>query len=168
MTGSLEIVPYSLDKSKQSQLFDQLRMCSIQILFLSKPFSVFAQTCVRIESKERAETVFSHLNPLTPKCRQTHWEITYNNFALSSKSFKELCAKEKNKIEDIFILQILIQYYISFSQKKLSDVWLVSPWLPKPVLRARLKHLLKSIKKEDAALKREGLENLREEQLKAV
>ncbi|KAL9958897.1 hypothetical protein ACROYT_G035970 [Oculina patagonica] len=52
--------------------------------------------------------------------------------------------------------------------KKLSDVWLVSPWLPKPVLRARLKHLLKSIKKEDAALKREGLENLREEQLKAV
>jgi len=52
--------------------------------------------------------------------------------------------------------------------KKLSHVWLISPWLPKPVLRARLKHVLKSIKKEDAALKREGLENLQEEQLKAV
>ena len=53
-------------------------------------------------------------------------------------------------------------------QKKLSHVWLISPWLPKPVLRARLKRVLKSIKKEDAALKREGLENLQEEQLKAV
>ena len=57
---------------------------------------------------------------------------------------------------------------MNISQKKLSHVWLISPWLPKPVLRARLKHVLKSIKKEDAALKREGLENLREEQLKAV
>lgn len=57
---------------------------------------------------------------------------------------------------------------MNISQKKLSHVWLISPWLPKPVLRARLKHVLKSIKKEDAALKREGLENLQEEQLKAV
>lgn len=57
---------------------------------------------------------------------------------------------------------------MNISQKKLSHVWLISPWLPKPVLRARLKHLVKSIKKEDAALKREGLENLQEEQLKAV
>ena len=57
---------------------------------------------------------------------------------------------------------------MNISQKKLSHVWLISPWLPKPVLRARLKHLVKSVKKEDAALKREGLENLREEQLKAV
>ena len=53
-------------------------------------------------------------------------------------------------------------------QKKLSHVWLISPWLPKPVLRARLKKELKSIKKEDAALKREGLGNLHKEQLKAV
>ena len=57
---------------------------------------------------------------------------------------------------------------MNISQKKLSHVWLISPWLPKPVLRARLKHLVKSVKKEDAALKRDGLENLREEQLKAV
>lgn len=57
---------------------------------------------------------------------------------------------------------------MNISQKKLSHVWLISPWLPKPVLRARLKHVLKSIKKEDEALKREGLENLQEEQLKAV
>ena len=53
-------------------------------------------------------------------------------------------------------------------QKKLSQVWLISPWLPKSFLRARLKHLLKSIKKEDAAIKREGLENLNEQQLKEV
>jgi len=52
--------------------------------------------------------------------------------------------------------------------KKLSQVWLLSPWLPNRFLRFRLKHLLKSIQKEDAALKREGLEKLHEEQLKAV
>ncbi|XP_044181668.1 LETM1 domain-containing protein 1-like [Acropora millepora] len=53
-------------------------------------------------------------------------------------------------------------------QKKLSQVWLISPWFPNRVLRLRLKRVLKSIKKEDAALKREGLEHLHEEQLKAV
>ncbi|XP_074628412.1 LETM1 domain-containing protein 1-like [Acropora palmata] len=52
--------------------------------------------------------------------------------------------------------------------KKLSQVWLISPWFPNRVLRLRLKRVLKSIKKEDAALKREGLEHLHEEQLKAV
>lgn len=35
-------------------------------------------------------------------------------------------------------------------------------------MRARLKKLLKAIQKEDAALKREGLESLNEQQLKDV
>lgn len=44
--------------------------------------------------------------------------------------------------------------------KKLSHVWLITLWLPKPILRARLKNLMKSIKKEYAAIKREGIEIL--------
>lgn len=58
--------------------------------------------------------------------------------------------------------------FVNLFQKKLSQVWLISPWFPNRVLRLRLKRVLKSIKKEDAALKREGLEHLHEEQLKAV
>ncbi|CAH3190483.1 unnamed protein product [Porites evermanni] len=52
--------------------------------------------------------------------------------------------------------------------KKLSQVWLISPWLPKRFMRARLKKLLQAIQKEDAAIKREGLESLNEQQLKDV
>ena len=56
----------------------------------------------------------------------------------------------------------------SIPQKKLSQVWLITPWLPKSFLRIRLKRLVKSIKREDAAIKKEGLVNLQEDQLKAV
>ena len=53
-------------------------------------------------------------------------------------------------------------------QRKLSQVWLITPWLPKSFLRIRLKRLVKSIKREDAAIKKEGLANLQEDQLKVV
>ena len=56
----------------------------------------------------------------------------------------------------------------SIPQKKLSQVWLITPWLPKSFLRIRLKRLVKSIKREDAAIKKEGLVNLQEDQLKVV
>ena len=47
-------------------------------------------------------------------------------------------------------------------------MWLITPWLPKSFLRIRLKRLVKSIKREDAAIKKEGLVNLQEDQLKVV
>lgn len=62
----------------------------------------------------------------------------------------------------------LLSVHFSIPQKKLSQVWLITPWLPKSFLRIRLKHLVKSIKREDAAIKKEGLVNLQEDQLKAV
>ena len=42
------------------------------------------------------------------------------------------------------------------------------PWLPGFVLRARIRHHLNNIKKEDAALKREGVCKLNEIDLKKV
>ena len=62
----------------------------------------------------------------------------------------------------------LLSVHFSITQKKLSQVWLITPWLPKSFLRIRLKRLVKSIKREDAAIKKEGLVNLQEDQLKAV
>ncbi|XP_068688274.1 LETM1 domain-containing protein 1-like isoform X1 [Montipora foliosa] len=59
-------------------------------------------------------------------------------------------------------------YLPRYHLKKLSHVWLISPWLPNRFLRSRLKRILKSVKKEDAALKRVGFRHLHEEQLKAV
>lgn len=70
-------------------------------------------------------------------------------------------------ISDVKLCYLLICVF-SILQKKLSQVWLITPWLPKSFLRIRLKRLVKSIKREDAAIKKEGLVNLQEDQLKVV
>ncbi|XP_020903781.1 LETM1 domain-containing protein 1 [Exaiptasia diaphana] len=52
--------------------------------------------------------------------------------------------------------------------KRLSQAWLIWPWLPRRLLRGNLRRRLAKIRKEDIALNREGLDNLDEQQLQRL
>ncbi|KAK3736110.1 hypothetical protein QZH41_013526, partial [Actinostola sp. cb2023] len=52
--------------------------------------------------------------------------------------------------------------------KRLSQAWLICPWLPRRLLRGNLRRRLVRIRKEDVALKREGLDNLDEQQIRRL
>ncbi|XP_031570044.1 LETM1 domain-containing protein 1-like [Actinia tenebrosa] len=55
-----------------------------------------------------------------------------------------------------------------FHLKKLSQAWLIFPWLPRRLLRGNLKRRITAIRKEDFALKREGLETLDDQKIRRL
>ncbi|EDO43880.1 predicted protein [Nematostella vectensis] len=72
--------------------------------------------------------------------------------------------KSSDKFSGVLGFNSLPKYHL----KRLSHAWLLWPWLPRRLLRGNLRRKLASIKKEDAALKRDGLDSLDEIQIKRL
>nr|XP_058957905.1 LETM1 domain-containing protein 1-like [Pocillopora verrucosa] len=128
----------------------------------------FAQQDVRRRRKYQLPLV-REVGRLALRYKASRYSTDLMSTSVKAVNKKHLSNEELLQMAEFFEGNLLgFDHLPRYHLKKLSQVWLITPWLPKSFLRIRLKRLVKSIKREDAAIKKEGLVNLQEDQLKVV